>query len=180
MNFNYHKYNFIEMPLFIVINLILSFFAQNDGAFKEIIINPFLMDICLGFAGISLIVSFVKKWQLNITYDVFASSVLVVWFSYWQPYFKDDAPMFFVYPVYFAMLTAVISLIVIGHQSYIDKVTLRAMLSLSSRTIIQPWIIMICLFISLELHQNFLFFPTMMTLLIIRFGLSGYLSKHNN
>ena len=165
------------MPLFIVVNLLLSFFAQDEGLVKEVLLIPLLMYICIGIASICLALSVVKKCQRNITFDLFASSIALVWFSYWQPYFKDDAPMFFIYPVYFAMLTAIISLVVNGHHTRVDKHTFVAMQAFSSRVIIQPWIIMSCLFISIALYQNFLFFPTMMTLMVIRYALTSYLNK---
>ena len=68
------------MPLFIVINLLISFFAQEEGAFKEVLQIPLLMYISLGIAGVSFLISLVKKWQHVIVYDVFISGILVVWF----------------------------------------------------------------------------------------------------
>ncbi len=165
------------MPLFIVINLLISFFAQEEGAFKEVLQIPLLMYISLGIAGVSFLISLVKKWQHVIVYDVFISGILVVWFSYWLSFFKDGAPMFFIYPVYFAMLTAIVTLFLRGQQIQVDKVNIAVMQKLSSRAIVQPWVIMICLFISLELRENFLFFPTMVTLFIIRFALDSYLKQ---
>ena len=166
------------MPLFILINLLLCLFAQNANKFKELILEPSLMYLCLGLAIISFCAILVKKWHTSIWYDLFASSIVIVWFSYWQPDFNSDAPMYFLYPLYFAMLTAVITLQLQRTQQKLDPVSLSVMQSLASRAVIQPWAIMIVIFISLELKQNFLFFPTVMTLFVIRFALVNYLSKH--
>jgi hypothetical protein len=76
------------------------------------------------------------------------------------------------------MVTALITLQLERAQQMIDPVSFSVMQSLASRAVIQPWAIMIVIFISLELKQNFLFFPTVMTLFVIRFALVNYLSKH--
>ena len=165
------------MPLFIFINLLICLFAQEEGAFKEYLEEPLIMYICLGIALISFLFSLIKKHQSFVAYDLFSSGILVVWFSYWLDYFKDGTAMFFVYPVYFAMLTAIITLILRVQHNPIDKVNYTVMKTLSSKAIIQPWCIMICVFISLDLRQNFLFFPTMMTLFIIRFALDSFLTS---
>ncbi len=165
------------MPLFILLNLIVCVFAQEVGAIRDVLQTPLLMYICLGIAGICFLISLVKKWQNVILYDFFISNILLVWYCYWLPYFNDGAPMFFAYPVYFAMLTAIITLLLRGQQTQVDKVNIAVMQKLTSRAIVQPWVIMICLFISLELRENFLFFPTMVTLFIIRFALDSYLKQ---
>ncbi|MCX7084472.1 MAG: hypothetical protein NTY69_02945 [Methylococcales bacterium] len=166
------------MPLFILINLLLCLFAQDNNNFKEILLMPSLTYLCLGVAIISFCAVLVKKWRIFIWYDLFASSIVLIWFSYWQPDFNSDAPMYFYYPLYFAMVTALITLQLERAQQKIDPVSFSVMQSLASRAVIQPWAIMIVIFISLELKQNFLFFPTVMTLFVIRFALVNYLSKH--
>ena len=47
------------------------------------------------------------------------------------------------------------------------------MQSLSQKRIIQPWVLMLCVLGSLELQQQFMQYPVMMTLLIMRFALEG-------
>jgi hypothetical protein len=46
---------------------------------------------------------------------------------------------------------------------------------LSKKSIIQPWVVMICVLGSLELQQHYMLYPTMMTLLIMRFALASCL-----
>ncbi len=83
--------------------------------------------------------------------------------------------MFFFYPLYFSILTALVSLYVINARDKIDKDSLIIMQSLVNKAIIQPWVIMLCLFLSLEAKQNFMLFPTLITLFVIRYSLASYL-----
>jgi hypothetical protein len=163
------------MPLFIAINLALCFFAQTDNAFKSILLTPLLMDISLGVALVSVVGTLFKKTRHLIWYDLFSSAVLLVWFADWQSYFKEDSPMFFFYPLYYSIITALVSLYVINARDKIDKDSLAIMQSLVNKAIIQPWVIMLCLFLSLEAKENFMLFPTLMTLFLIRYSLASYL-----
>jgi hypothetical protein len=121
-----------------------------------------------------------KKMPATICYDIFASSILIVWFAYWKPLFNDDSPIFFFYPLYFALMTAFVSLFVIGQQHKIDDESFNLMKSLSKKCIIQPWIVMLCVLASLKLQQHFLLYPVMMTLLIMRFALSSCLEGRSH
>ena len=102
------------MPLFIIINLALCFFAQTDSVFKSLLLIPLFMHINLGIAIVSLLGSLIKKFNSLVWFDLFSSATTVVWFAYWQTSFKDDSPMFFFYPLYFSMLSALISLFFIN------------------------------------------------------------------
>jgi hypothetical protein len=115
-----------------------------------------------------------------IWYDIFSSSTLIVWFAYWKPLFKDDSPVFFFYPLYFALMTAFVSLFFIGQRHKIDDESFRLMLSLSKKNISQPWVVMLCVLGSLELQQHFMLYPTLMTLLIMRFALASCLEGRSH
>ena len=121
------------MPLFIVFSLALSFMVQNAGSLQSLLVTPLLIDICLGIAIISILGSmFKKRWRL-IWYDIFSSSTLLIWFAYWKPLFKDDSPIFFFYPLYFALVTAFVSLFFIGQRHKIDEESFRFMRSYSKK-----------------------------------------------
>ena len=163
------------MPLFIALSLALCFVVQSASSLQSLLAAPLLIYISLAIAIISIFGSMFKKMSVMIWYDIFSSSTLLVWFAYWKPLFKDDSPVFFFYPLYFAMMTALVSLFFIGQRHKIDHESLRLMQLLSKKSIIQPWVVMICVLGSLELQQHFLLYPTMMTLLIMRFALASCL-----
>lgn len=163
------------MPLFIVFSLVLCFMVQTASSLQSILVSPLFIYTGLILAIISIIGITFKKMSATFWYDIFAGSALIVWFAYWKPLFNVDAPIFFFYPLYFALMTAFVSLFIIGQQHKIDDESFNLMKSLSKKSIIQPWIIMLCVLASLELQQHFLLYPIMMTLLIMRFALSSCL-----
>ena len=167
------------MPLFIILSLTLCYMIQTDSSLLSILVSPVFIYTGLVFAIISMAGITFKKMPATIWYDIFASSLLIVWFAYWKPLFYDDSPIFFFFPLYFALMTAFVSLFIIGQQSKMDDVSFNSMKSLSKKSIIQPWILMLCVGASLELQQHFLLYPVMMTLLIMRFALSRTLEAHS-
>ena len=165
------------MPLFIALSLALCFMVQTAGSLQSVLVTPLLIYIGLAVTIISIFGSLFKKLSTLIWYDIFSSSTLLVWFAYWKPLFKDDSPIFFFYPVYFALMTAFVSLFFIGRRHKIDDESFRLMQIISKKSIIQPWVVMLCVLGSLELQQHFMLYPVMMTLLIMRFTLASCLES---
>lgn len=163
------------MPIFIALSLALCFIVQTAPSLQSVLISPSFMYTGLILAITSIVGSTFKKMPATIWYDIFAGSILIVWFAYWKPLFNNDSPIFFFYPLYFALMTAFVSFFVIGQQHKIDDESFNVMKSLSKKSIIQPWIIMLCVLASLELQQHFLLYPIMMTLLVMRYALSSCL-----
>ncbi|MDD1636666.1 MAG: hypothetical protein LUQ56_00815 [Methylococcaceae bacterium] len=161
------------MPLFIALSLTLCFLVQTASPLQSVLVTPLIIYIGLAVAIISILGSLFKKLSAIIWYDIFSSSTLLVWFAYWNPLFKDDSPIFFFYPVYFALMTAFVTLFFIGQRHKIDDESFRLMQFLSKKSITEPWVIMICVLGSLELQQHFMLYPVMMTLLIMRFALAS-------
>ena len=168
------------MPLFIVLSLALCFMVQTASSLQSALVTPVLMYIGLAVAIVSIFGSLFKKLPTIISYDIFSSSTLLVWFAYWKPLFKDDSPIFFFYPLYFALMTAFVSLFFIGRRDKIDDESFRLMQFLSKKNILQPWIVMLCVLGTLELQQHFLLYPVMMTLLMMRFALASCLEGRSH
>ena len=161
------------MPIFIIICLAICLMLQYDSSLPDYLVAPLLIYISLFVGIISFFCIMIKKLSFINWYDVFSSSVLLVWIAYWKPFFKDDSPIFFYYPLYFAIMTAFISLFFIGQRDKIDKQSFYFMHSLSKKKLIHPSVLMFFVLISLDLQQQFMLYPTMMTLLIMRFALAG-------
>ncbi len=122
------------MPLFIVLSLALCFMVQTASSLQSALVTPLLIYIGLAVAIVSIFGNLFKKWPAIIWYDIFSSSTLLVWFAYWKPLFKDDSPIFFFYPLYFALMTAFVSLFFIGQRDKIDDESFRFMQILSKKT----------------------------------------------
>ena len=163
------------MPFFIALSLALSFMVQSASPLQNKLISPLFIYVGIGLAIISILGILYKKISQKIWYDIFASSMLLAWFAYWKPIFNEDSPIFYLYPLYFAFMTAFVSLFFISQRHRIDDETLRQMQSLSDKSRLKPWIVMICVMASLELQQDYLLYPITMTLFILRFALSSCL-----
>lgn len=163
------------MPLFMVLSLVICVLVQSKSPLQSVLLTPWLVYLGLGLAAISIIGCLVKKWHTLIWYDLFASGLLVVWFADWQADFVEDSPIFFFYPIYFALMTAVVSLIFMGGRQKFDAETLKQMAGLASKTAVQPWLIMAFTMSSLAFTEHFMLYPTLMTLLILRFALASCL-----
>lgn len=163
------------MLLFIVFSLTLCFLVQTASPLQTILAGQVLTYISLAIAIISILSSMFKKISVIICYDIFSSSTLLVWFGYWKPLFNNDSPIFFFYPLYFALFTAFVSLFFICQRHKIDEESLSVMLSLAKKSLIQPWVVMTFVLGSLALVENFTLYPVMMTILILRFTLASCL-----
>ena len=116
-----------------------------------------------------------KRIHVSYAYDGFATGALLVWFPYWYPLFKKDAPMFYFFPLYFVLLTAGVTLLFLRRDDWVDQESLKSMLHFSNKLRFHPGIIASTVLISLEIHNHFLIFPITMTLFIMRYTFTCYL-----
>lgn len=165
------------MPLFISLSLILSFIVQTENSLRSVLASPLVIDIGITGSIVAIAAMILKKWSELIWYDLFSSCTLLTWFAYWQPIFKEESPMFFFFPLFFAGMTTFVSLAFINQRDKIDAVTLGMMRRISEQAGLQPWVIMICVLGSLKLQEHYLVYPVMTVLLLLRFTLSRCIEK---
>jgi hypothetical protein len=163
------------MPVFVFLCLAIAGIVQINSPIQNFLVSEFVIDAGLVIAVLTIIASFFNKFAEHIRYDAFSSSALIVWFAYWKPLFVKDSPIFFFFPVYFALMIAFVALFFIGKRDKIDKESLKLMKSIADSGMIQTWVVMVCVLISLYFEDHFLQYPVMMTLLSIRYTLSGCL-----
>ncbi|MGZ8152668.1 MAG: hypothetical protein ACXW0Q_07980 [Methylovulum sp.] len=165
------------MLIFIAVSLSLCFLVQTDSSLQNLLISSLVVYIGIFFVVTSILGAFFKKMPTYISHDMFATSTLLVWFAYWKPVFNDDSPIFFFYPLYFAFTASFMTLYLIGQKHKIDNETLAYMQAFAKKSMIQPWLVMLGVLVSLGLQQNYTLYPIMMTLLMIRFVLTIYLER---
>lgn len=163
------------MPFFVALCLILAVIVQTGSPLQGILVSPVVLYGGLTIAVATIIASFVKRLPEHISFDLFASSILLAWYAYWKPLFVRDSPIFFFFPVYFALIVAFVSLFFIGQRHKIDRDSLQRMQAIVDSGVIEPWFVMICVTVTLYFENRFIQFPTMMTLLTTRYALSGCL-----
>jgi hypothetical protein len=165
------------MPVFIILSLCLCYLVETANPVQGLLISPLVNYLGIVFAAISIMGIFFKKIHDTICYDVFFSSTLFIWFASWKPFFDEQSPMFFFFPLYFALVAAFSSFILIGQRQKIDRQTHQYMKAFVEKSGMEPWILMILILGSLQLQHHFMLFPVFMTLLLVRFTLSGCLQS---
>ncbi|WP_374090294.1 hypothetical protein [Methylomicrobium lacus] len=167
------------MLVFILLSLALGYLVQTADPLINVLATPSFLYSGIGGALLAIAGSLVKKGHFRLWYDLFASSVLLAWFAYWKSLFNDDAPMFFFFPVYFAAMSAFVSLAFIGPSERLDQESLRYMRLLAEQKGLQPWIIMLGALGSLQLLEHYLVFPVLITLLLLRFALDSCVERNS-
>ena len=166
------------MTGFIFCCLALAYLVQTQSEYLSLISSPISLYIGVSFVVVSAIAALSKRVYFAFVYDGFAIGVLLVWFSYWQQIFNPEAPMFYLFPLYFALVTAAVTLLFLRRDELLDEETLKAMPTFSGVLNLHPAIIATAVLVSIAIHNQFLLFPTTMTLFIMRFTFSCYLAKH--
>ncbi|MFK5948116.1 MAG: hypothetical protein QM500_05030 [Methylococcales bacterium] len=162
------------MYIFILLNLLMAFVLKNDNIIRMFFLSDYALYLGEGLLAINFIAAWIKlkKISYRMRYDLFAVGALLIWFAYWPPFFRQDSPLFYIYPLYFALITALFSLVFIKKPEQI-KPDERAWLQwLSDTGRFNPFIIMVCVAISLFLPQQFMLFPLTISLLVMRFALA--------
>ena len=167
------------MFIFIFLNLYIGFLLQEESFFYNLLSSDFSLYTGIGLLVVNFIASWFKfsKIPFKLRYDLFAVGSLLIWFSYWPPFFRFGSPMFQYFPMYFAFITALFSVVFITKRENMDSdaVTMLQWLSDSGR--FNPIFIMIAVMVSLALPQQFLLFPVTITLLVMRFALACCLNN---
>jgi hypothetical protein len=143
----------------------------------DILTSPLVIYVGLTLGLVSIVGVFFKKLPDRIGYDAFSSSTLLAWFAYWKPmpFFSADSPIFFYFPLYFALMSAFMTLFLSNRSHKIDKESLQYMQYLDKERIMPAWSVMVCVLASLEATQHYQLYPVLMTLLMVRFAFSSCL-----
>lgn len=163
------------MPVFVALCLVLALIVQTGSQLQLALVSPIVIYGGLTTAIVTITGRFFKIVPENISYDIFSSSSLLAWFAYWKPLFVKDSPIFFFFPVYFALIIAFAALFFIGQRHKIDRDSLQRMQAIVDSGVVQPWFVMVCALVTLNFEKHFLLYPVMMTLLTMRYTLSGCL-----
>jgi hypothetical protein len=169
------------MLVFISLSLALCYIAQTPGSLSVLLTSEYFVYGGLVIALASIAGVFLKKLSDRAGYDAFSSSTLLLWFAYWKPmpFFTADSPVFFFFPLYFALMSAFITLFLSNRNHKIDKESLGYMRRFDKERLMPSWSLMLCVLGSVEVTQHYQLYPVMMTLLMLRFAFSSCLETDN-
>lgn len=157
------------MPAFITLSLILSYLVQTESPYQHIFTATITTHLGLACITISIISVIIKKSLYTVCYDLFATGALLTWFSNWHQFFRNDVPMFYLFPLYFAFLTALVSLLFISKRDRFDQESVDHIRYFNEMTRFHPGLVVSGVLISMLLPEHYLLFPVAMSLFIVRY-----------
>lgn len=153
---------------FVVCSLLLAILVQNQNEFLPLLATPEALGFGLAIMVASLLAGYLKKISTVTWHDGFASGCLLVWYAYWQEQFNADAPMFFFFPLYFALLTSIVTLALINKSQYFDPESVEHLRYLEKNTRFNAGAMVGFVLISLLITRHYALYPIAMTFFIIR------------
>ncbi len=166
------------MPLFILLNLCLSILAQSQHEFQTLFKLAESAYIGVLFISIASVTTVIKKIPVGFKFDLFASGTVLIWFYRWHHYYRDDAPMFYLFPLFFVVLTATVSLVFINRRHLFDHETIQTVKYYSDNLKFYNIFIFAAVIGSLFLTNHFIAYPVTIVILMLRFILSSCLEKN--
>lgn len=165
------------MYIFILLNMFLVFFLNSDSSVQLLFQSEYSLYIgifllVLNFVSIG---SQTKRIPFSLCYDLFAVGSVLVWLSYWPPFFREESPLFYVFSLYFSFITAFFSLLFKTQKESLGVDDIKNLQMLSNYRLTSPLIFLTAVIMSLVFPGHFLLFPVAITLLIIRFSLTDCL-----
>ncbi len=166
------------MYIFLLMNLFLGFYFKSNSFAISLFQSDYFLYITVPLLTVNFVVMWVqsKKIPINLQYDLFAVGSILIWLSYWPPFFREESPLFYVFSLYFSFITAFFSLLFKTQKENMSIDEIKNLQMLSNFKISSPFFIMAAVLISLAFPEHFLLFPLTITLLIIRFSLANCLA----
>jgi hypothetical protein len=168
------------MFLFIALALGLCFIQETASPLATLLVSPIFIYGGLVTAIVSIVSLFFQKIPEKIACDIFSSGTLLLWFAYWNPLFGADSPIFFFYPLFFAVMSALFTLFLSNQNHRIDKESLRYMRYVNQERVMSSWFIMVCVLLSLLVHQHYQLYMVLMVLLMLRLAFSSCIEEESS
>lgn len=153
---------------FILCSLSLAALVHKQNEFLALLATPAALGIGLTIMAASLLLGYLKKVPAVTWHDGFATGCLLLWYGYWMPQFNDNAPMFFFFPLYYALLTSIVTLTLINKSEYFDHESIVQLRYLEKNTRFNIGVLVGLVLISLLITRHYTLYPIAMTLFIVR------------
>jgi hypothetical protein len=167
------------MTKFILLCLVLGILVKIQSPYQE-----WFKTVEMYYLGIACILIAISAWLMKKTtliapFDWFAVGAFLIWFYRWHQFYRDDAPMFYLFPLFFAIITAVVTLYYINQRDHFDQEAIEYLQYFSNLTALNTGFIAMCVILSLFLTDHFMLYPVAMVVYILRFVLSSCLENHD-
>lgn len=165
------------MPFFICLNVVISFLVQTHHHLESLIMSVWSEYIGIASIIISWILMLTKKLNYSIRYDFFCSGAMLIWISTWPPFFNEDSPVIFFFPLFLCFMTILVNLLCIQQASKIDAFTLGYLNKFNRNFFFNAGFIMAGVLYSLTQPENYRLFPNVMAILILKFTLDSIVEQ---
>lgn len=122
--------------------------------------------------ALSTLLDALKKVHYKYCYDLYALGCLLIWFAYWRRFFRLDAPIFSIYPIFFVVLSLCITYLVINRSQNLPSDQIILMRFIHESWLFQAPLLAFIMLCSLLDPEHYLIYPIMMSLFFIRFSFS--------
>lgn len=156
------------MIVFILLSLLLAFLAGTQNEYLTLLTTPAALIIGLTAMSSCLLAGYFRKLRTTVWHDGFASSGLLVWYAYWKPLFDDDAPMFIFFPLYYTLLTSLLTLALVNKAQYFDVESVQYLRHMEKLTRIDIGMLVLFVIVSLLIPRHYALYPMAMTFFLIR------------
>ncbi len=165
------------MFFFIILSLAISYWVHNEHEWLILLRSPLTLYIGIAVSILAIVSALTKKFVSQQWYDLFATGSLLIWYNYWSPYLREGSPVFYFFPLYFALVAAVFYMAFNRQHENLDQETIEFLHWLSDSGRFSPVFIVFLVVFGLLLRQHFLLYPAAITLLIMRHALAVSLEQ---
>lgn len=165
------------MIFFIAYSLLLAILVKTNNEALAFLASPAALVLGLIVMLGSIIVGYLKKASTINWHDGFATGGLLVWYAYWQPEFGADAPMFLLYPLYFAVFTSILNFSLINKADYFDIDSVTQLRYLEKITRFNMPFVIGFVFLGLLITRHYALYAMAMTFFIVRHTMIVCLEK---
>jgi len=156
------------MIIFILCNLLLALLVKTGNSYLPLLSTPVALGLCIAAMIMIMLLGYLKKISTMNWHDGFATLGLLIWFGWWKPQFNDDTPMFFVFPIYYALLTSLVTLALISKSQNFDADSVHYLRYLEKLTRFDMNLVMGMVLVSLLITRHYALYPMTMTYFVLR------------
>ncbi len=165
------------LPFFTFASVVYCYLIWNHSVYLSALNSNAALYIGFGCVAVSILMSFFPRIYDGFKYNLFSVGCLIVWFADWSRIFGLEAPIFYSYPIYFALLSVAITHLVINQVERFDDDQVKLMRIIYSWRFFKPPVLAIAALISLSFPSHYLLYTVAMTFLLISYAFEICLQK---
>lgn len=163
------------MPFFVIFSALVGVLTAIDSPYLPWLLRPETATTGLVVGGVFLLAGLVAARRVPFWHDGFSVGGLLYWYPDWRPLFSDQAPIFHWYPIYFSAIAAWLTLWVVYRARYFDEQSRQSLRVLQGLARFDTRALGCVVAVSLFLPDQYLLYPLVMTIFVIRFTMEACL-----